>query len=629
MKISYNWLKSYLPDLPSKLIQAGIPDAPEASKLADLITYHLAEVEGVEEKDSDYVLDVNILPNRAHDLLSHQGIAREIASLLDISFKLSEYKLPVFLDAEKSTKVSIKLHNDKCRRYIACVVRGVKVGPSPEWVVKYLESVGQRSINNIVDATNIVMYDSGQPTHAFDLQSVMQGDGVEIEIKDAKEGDTLRLVGREGATVDLLPSDLIITSGNSILSLAAKGGADSGVNDSTTDLLLEIDNFEPTNVRKTMRRLGIFTDAGKRFENDLSPELCEFAIYELCALLLEFFPDATFENIVDMYPQKQEQRTLSFSARRVSQVLGLDVSVDKIENILKRYNFTYNENGGVFEIGVPAMRMDLVIEEDMIEEVGRIMGYDAVAPIIPKIHFTPKVNETYEKILKVREALVSSGYKEVMTYTFADKGEVEVLASASDKKFLRTHLTDGVKKSYELNKLNAPLLELDEVKIFEIGTVFLKGKEEIHVAYADNKGIKEISLEEISFGEDGSEVHGYFSGEKFLVLGSTASQGTSELSSPSDRFSMWSPYPFITRDIAVWVPEGTQPEVLSGMYVELGTELLVRAPKLFDQFTKEGRTSYAFRLIFQSYERTLTDDEVGSIMANIALKIKALGYEAR
>ena len=174
MKISYNWLKSYLPDLSDKLIQAGIPEAPDVNKLADIITYHLAEVEGIEEKNGDSILDINILPNRAHDLLSHQGIARELASLLNISYKLPEYKLPVFLDKESSTKVSIKLHNDKCRRYIACIVRGIKVGPSPEWVVKYLESVGQRSINNIVDATNIVMYDCGQPTHAFDLKSVMQ-----------------------------------------------------------------------------------------------------------------------------------------------------------------------------------------------------------------------------------------------------------------------------------------------------------------------------------------------------------------------------------------------------------------------------------------------------------------------
>jgi phenylalanyl-tRNA synthetase beta chain len=599
MKISYNWLKSY------------IPDAPEAKKLADVITCHLAEVEGVEAKGDDSVLDVNILPNRAHDLLSHQGIAREIASLLDIPFKLPEYKLPVFLDPEKSTKVSIKLHNDKCRRYIACVVRGIKVGPSPEWVVKYLESVGQRSINNIVDATNIVMYDCGQPTHAFDLKSVMHNGEVDIEIKDASEGDTLKLVGREGTTVNLLPSDLVITSGGKIVSLAAKGGADSGVNDSTTDLLLEIDNFEPTNVRKTMRRLGLFTDAGKRFENDLSPELCEFAIQELCALLLEFFPDATFENIVDVYPQKQEQRKLRFSAGRVSQVLGLDVSAEKISGILMRYNFTYTENGGVFEIGVPAMRMDLVIEEDMIEEIGRIMGYDAVAPIIPKINFKPKINEVHQKISWARADLISRGYNEVFTYVFRGSGDIEVLASASDKKFLRNNLSEGLKESFKLNKINAPLFEQNEVKIFEIGSVFKDGKGQINVAYTHNGEVSETSLDD------------------FCHTAPLDQYENIKIVTTENKFKSWSPYPFITRDIAVWVPEGTKPEVLADMYTELGTELLVRAPKLFDQFTKDGRTSYAFRLVFQSYERTLTDDEVGEVMAKIAHKIKDLGYEAR
>ena len=160
MKISYNWLKAYVPDI------------PEPNRLADIFTYHLCEVESVEKlPDGDFLFDLGILPNRAHDLLSHQGVARELSGLLGIPFKdpTSIYKTPV----SNPTNLKVETETYNCRRYSARIVRNIKVGPSPEWIVKHLESIGTRSINNIVDATNIVMYDCGQPTHAFDLKKIV------------------------------------------------------------------------------------------------------------------------------------------------------------------------------------------------------------------------------------------------------------------------------------------------------------------------------------------------------------------------------------------------------------------------------------------------------------------------
>ena len=159
MKISYNWLKWY------------IPEAPTPEKLVDIFNYHLCEMESLEKlPDGDVIFDIKVLPNRAHDLLSHQGVARELASLLNIKYNdpTPKYKIP----ESKPTKLEIKINTDKCRRYMGRIVRNVKVEPSPEWVVKHLESIGQRSINNIVDAANIVMYDCGQPIHAFDLDKM-------------------------------------------------------------------------------------------------------------------------------------------------------------------------------------------------------------------------------------------------------------------------------------------------------------------------------------------------------------------------------------------------------------------------------------------------------------------------
>jgi phenylalanyl-tRNA synthetase beta chain len=476
MKVSYNWLKWY------------IPNAPDAHKLADIFNYHLCEVETVEEKDDDFILDMKILPNRAHDLLSHMGIAREVASLLNIEYvdPTPKYKIP----DTTSTNLKINITTDKDRRHVGRIVRNVKVGPSPEWVVKHLASIGQRSINNIVDATNLVMFDCGQPTHAFDLSKV---EGGELNIRDAKKGEkVILLTGEEKELSEGMIA--ICDGGGNILDTGIKGGKHAEITTATTDLILEADNFDPVFARKTGQALNIVTDARKRFENDLSPELAPYAMTELSALIAEMCPEATFEDIVDTYPQKQTEKKLSFSAEKILKILGVPVSVIEIGNILERYKIGYKNEGDKFEIVVPPMRMDLEIQEDMAEEIGRIMGYDKVKGVIPKIDFKSKVNQTYEKIIWARNKLINEGYSEVMTYTFRNTGEVEVMQSASDKKFLRTNLSDGLQESMKLNKLNAPLLGINEVRIFEIGTVFKKDKEEMHVAYNEKGKIIEKNL---------------------------------------------------------------------------------------------------------------------------------------
>jgi phenylalanyl-tRNA synthetase beta subunit len=187
-----------------------------------------------------------------------------------------------------------------------------------------------------------------------------------------------------------------------------------------------------------------------------------------------------------------------------------------------------------------------------------------------------------------------------------------------------------------MNRLNMPLLSSEArpeeggVKIFEIGTVFKNNTEVIHVGYADKKEVTEVTLSDFSAKVLPSGEHGYFSAEKFLRLAPSSSEVSPEGSTFSEAsFTVWSIYPFVTRDIAVWVPEGTTPETLSEIYEEFGAEILRGKPTLFDQFTKNGRTSYAFRLVFQAYDRTLVDDEVNVIMGHINEKITALGYEAR
>jgi len=490
------------------------------------------------------------------------------------------------------------------------IVRGVKVGPSPEWMVKYLTSIGGRSINNIVDATNIVMFDIGQPIHAFDLDKLSSPSIVIRELEADKE---MELVGSEKIKAKLQKGDLMITDKVEDIALAGiKGGLSSGVSDNTKDILIEVANFDPARIRKTARRLGILTDASKRFENDLSPNVCSLAMDEISALVLELCPEAVFEKVVDVYPNEKKERIITFTSDYISKMLGVNISSDEIEKILKNYNYNFSINGELFEITVPDMRIDLTSPRDFVEEIGRAYGYEKIEPKIPEIQSSESDNKIWTKICLAKQKLIDDGYKEVMAYAFCDKGEVEVLASASDKSFLRTNLTDGLKESIDLNQRNLPLLETNEIKLFEVGTVFTKKGEEIKVAYGDKKKITEVSLTEFT--------------KDLIVLAEGKILTTF---SDFEFFKPWSNYPFVTRDIAVWVKEGTKPEALLDIYRQFGTELLIKEPKLFDSFTKDGRTSFAYRLVFQSYDRTLTDDEINKIIQEITDKIKSLGFEVR
>lgn len=615
MKISYNWLKWY------------IPDAPAPENLVDIITYHLCEVDGTEAKGDDVILDLKILPDRAHDLLSHQGVARELASLLKIRYvdPTEKYKIPHSTSSGQAP-LRIEVENDpvkdgasKCRRYMGRIVRGVKVGPSPDWVVKHLESIGQRSINNMVDASNIVMFDCGQPTHVFDLKKVKE----KLVIRQAKDGEMLTTL--DNKECKLTSKDMVIADTERPLAIAGvKGGKVAEVDGDTVDVILEVANFDPTSVRKTAQRLNIFTDARKRFENDLSPELAEYAMRELSATILEMCPEATFEDIVDVYGAKPAERKLKFSLEKISKILGIDLAVADVEDILKAYVYEYVYADGVFEIVVPPMRFDLVIEEDMAEEIGRVLGYDKVKAQQPKIDFKPSQNETFQKISQARNKLLHAGYSEVMTYVFRDKGSVSVLASASDKKYLRANLSDGLNESLKLNKTNMPLLGLSEIKIFEIGTVWTPA-EEIHVAYNEKNNIVEKTLEEFT-----ASVEKNFSDLLQSSTGTLSAQAGFRLQNSSPCFAPWSLFPFISRDVSVWIPNEVESDQVCKVIKENAGELLVKDPYIFDKFTKGDQTSYAFRMVFQSFDRTLTDAEVNEIVSKITNKINEKnGWQVR
>lgn len=602
MKISYNWLKWY------------IPEVCEPEKLWDVFTFHLCEVESMDKMpDGDTIFDINILPNRAHDLLNHQGVAQELSALLDIEYKspVEMYKIP----ESKPTSLEVKIESKKCRRYMGRIIRNVKVGPSPDWVVKHLESIGQRSINNLVDATNIVMFDCGNPTHVFDAKKV----GSTIRIKETGSSKKVSLLG--GEEKDLKETDLVITDReDNVLAIAGvKGGTRAEVDENTTEIILEVANFDPVAVRKTGRGMGLFTDAIKRFENDLSPVRAEYAMRELSALILEMCPEAEFEDIVDEFPDKQKWETrqdIEITTDYINKKLGSNFKEEEIENVLMRLRISFRREGESFIVSPSVLRLDLTGPHDMVEEVGRVLGYDRVEPVLPKINFKPKTNEVFYRTLSAKKKLVEDGYREVYTYAFTKKGEVYVAYGAKGKEALRTNLSDGLKASYELNRLNAPLLGESEIKIFEVGNVFPElGKEIMNIAWADKKGIQEMTL--LEFTKDIPIEDSYGS-----VLPEASDQS-------GEKFTTWSQFPFITRDISMWVPSNVDSIDVSPVIRESMGDLVVRGPDLLDSFEKDGKKSLAFRIVFQSPERTLTDVEVGEFMDSVTKSLTSKGFEIR
>lgn len=583
MKISYNWLQNHIEE------KLSSPDS-----LRETIIFHAFEVEDVEEKNGDTIFDIKVLPDRAHDCLSHKGVAKEIAGLLGLTLK--KFDLPVLPTTPLSTKVEIQ--TDLVRRYLAIEMTGVKIGPSPEWLKNALESVGARSINNVVDATNLVLLDDGQPVHAFDKDKIDGG----IVVRMAHEEEKITTLSDEEKA--LKTSDMVIADYLGPLAIAGvKGGKSAEISDETKNIIIEIGNFDPVSVRKTSRRLSLITDASKRFENEITPLMIDFASRHIVSVIQQI-AGGEVVGVYDHYPKPIEARTLTFKLEDITEVLGSTIKEEDIDLWLNRYNIINKKEQDAWFIEVPKERLDITGPHDIAEEVGRMVGYDRI-PVAPlPFTFTPNKESEYALVTSVKYWLAQNGFREVQNYSFTKKGDVYIAYGAKDKSALRSNLSEALKESYEKNRLNAGLLGLDTIRIFEIGTVFIGNEEHINVATCDKGTFEELPLKEFV--------------EKYNIV-LQPDQNKIQL---SGTFKMWSAYPFVTRDLAVWCDSVEAQTKLEEMVSSFATQYCVREPVLFDRFEKEGRVSVAYRLVFQSYEKTLTEEEVEGWFAELVNKIK-------
>ena len=323
----------------------------------------------------------------------------------------------------------------------------------------------------------------------------------------------------------------------------------------------------------------------------------------------------------DVFSGKLSEIKITVSVSQINKLLGADISAGEVEDILKRLGFEYEVSGEEFVVNPPLERTDLKIKIDIIEEVGRIYGYENIEAILPsKSEKAPKINKKFYYVSKIKNFLVKEGFSEVYTYTFRDSGEVEMIKPfASDKNFLRTDLRGGLLKSLEQNVKNLPLLDTDEVRIFEIGNVFSKDQEYTSLGIIDSGDIVNKLSEFLGMEINGDSKDNIFE-TNFDKLLEKLSEPEGEYekleTKESITYSSISPYPFMLRDIAVWVPSDVTSDDVLEVVKKESTELLVNT-KLFDEFKKDDKISYAFNLVFQSQEKTLSDEEVNKIMDSV------------
>ena len=467
MDISYNWLKDLVetnlspPDLAVELTKVGLA------------------VEVIHEKGDDFIFDIDLTSNRS-DCLSHLGIAREITAITNGGFQRPKIK-DQNPQTENQNLVTIE-DADLCQRFTARIIRNVKVAPSPDWLKKRLEAVGERVINNIADITNYVMLELGQPMHAFDLNKLAEN---RIVVRRARRGETITTLDEVERKLD--ETMLAICDAEKPVAVAGvMGGLDSSISDKTTDVLIEVAYFKPENIRQTSRKLNLSTEASYRFERGVDIENLIRASNRAAELICELAGGEAGE-FVDVYPTKFvpneiESKDIQTAVKRLT---GLEVEKEEISRILNALGIMQKSETVYLS---PSWRHDIAIEEDLVEEVARIYGYDKIAEELPPSSSAGEYQPNEMRKLHLRQTLANAGFDEAISYSFIDTKNDEkfdLIPNFVDEnlgeKFisLKDSIIEGstrMRPSLLSGLLDAVRANFNhqrrDVKLFELGKVF-------------------------------------------------------------------------------------------------------------------------------------------------------------
>ncbi|MDX6306479.1 MAG: phenylalanyl-tRNA synthetase beta chain [Blastocatellia bacterium] len=407
MLISYNWQHEL----------TGTKLDPQ--EVRERLTHVGLAVDAVEAHDGDFVLDVEVPSNRG-DCLSHIGIARELA-VIEKS-KVQSPKSKVQNSSGRTldfASVEIK-DKDLCPRYAARVVRGVTIAPSPEWLVKRLETLGQRPINNVADITNYVLHEFGQPLHAFDLAKLGQQ---RIVVRRAAKDETIKTL--DGVERKLDSDMLVIADATRPMAVAGvMGGEESEISAATEDVLIESAWFNPASIRRTARLLGLHTEASHRFERHVDPGAVVSAQDRCVALICEIAGGVATEDVLDAYPAPFASRTVEIRPERVAAITGLQVATAEMVRILTALGFEPGEGGeGKLLFTIPSWRQDVVIEEDLVEEIARHTGYEQIKTELPPASQPGEYHASERRKRALRKAVSARGFNEAIGLSFVEATE--------------------------------------------------------------------------------------------------------------------------------------------------------------------------------------------------------------
>ncbi|WP_269477474.1 phenylalanine--tRNA ligase subunit beta [Hominibacterium faecale] len=628
------------------------------------------------------VVDFEITPNRP-DCLSMVGMAREAAATFGGSLKYPDTACTDETDKQAKDFIQVEIKDSElCRRYAARIVTDVKIEQSPWWLQKRLMYAGMRPINNIVDITNFVMLEFGQPIHAFDIRQIADN---RIIVERAQEGETFTTLDNTERT--LTEDMLLIKDGQRGVAIAGvMGGLNSEIEKDTTTILIESANFNGDSVRATSKKLGLRTEASSRFEKGIDPNLCQAAADRVCRLIEILGCGKVASGTVDVYPNQFKAPVIDVRVSRVNHVLGTDLSRQDMTGIFESLEMIVEGEGDIMKVTPPTIRQDLLTEVDFVEEVARMYGYDQLPVTIPKGNSEAGQSRERTLVDLARDTLCALGANEVQTYSFVSpKGvdDVRIDEDSWERDFVKITNPLGEENSVMRTILTPNMLEvlarnysrnIEAVRAFEIGSTFmtnmidpeklpdeqtglcigiygndadfftLKG---MIVEMLKVLGVKETLFEaesqygvyhpgrcaRISVGDEElgimGEVHPDVS-EKFgigtrsyvceLFFDSVIRHANIEKA-----YEPLPKYPATSRDIALLVDEDIQVGDIESIIKEQGKAILEKV-QLFDVYrgkqVAEGKKSVAFALTYRDKNKTLTDEDVAKVHDKVLEALK-------
>ncbi len=432
----------------------------------------------------DYIIEVEnkTITNRP-DLWGHLGVAREISAILNSKFKYKDF---IIKNKQGDKRLEVKIDDYKlCPRYLGVIIENIKLAPSPQWLKNRLWEFGIRSVNNVVDITNYVMVEIGQPMHAFDIDKLS---GLSLVVRRAKKGEEILALDKEKYALD--EKDLVIADKKGALAIAGvMGGELSAISNNTKSIILESANFEPINIRKTSTKLHLRSESSMRFEKGLDPHLAKTAISRAIELLIDIIPDIKINKIIDNKKFKLFNNRIKISLEEINNKTGINIAKKDAINILKRLGFEVGEKGKNFAIKVPSWRAtgDIKIAQDIIEEIVRVYGYNNIKPVFPAVKMEVVENSPEKKIIEKSKDIFSKNLSmsEVYNYSFNGteqlkklgidcKNYIKLTNPASEKQnLMRQSLIPNL-----LNNIYRNIKNFDDFSLFEIGCVYLNKKGE-------------------------------------------------------------------------------------------------------------------------------------------------------